>query len=480
MVVDSAALRDVLERVLRQQAALFRLASLAEQPFAPRLQEIVRLDARTLGIGRVSFWSLHRGPESIHCESLYLLHEDRQEEGVVLLARDYPRYFAALRTGQPIAAVDAHADPRTSEFSREYLAPNGIGAMLDVPVYVGGELYGVVCHEHIGPARQWAGDEQLFALSIGQSVSLAIETERRDRTETALRESERRFRAIVEASPVPMAVTSVPDGQVLYGNRALSAQTSVPLDQIAGMRALDFYANPGDRDEILTQLAQYGRVIGREVELKRADGTTFWAMLSSERAELDDRPVLVTGIWDVTPKREMEEKLRRAALHDDLTRLPNRVLFFDLLRAELTRARRHDYRFAVLYLDLDDFKGVNDRFGHDAGDAFLQSVAGRIRDAVRGGDVPARVGGDEFAVLLPDVSGLDEARTIASRVADQIGQPHAVAEQSIGGSASVGILLVDGSYDDPSAVLRDADTAMYLAKQAGKARAHVFARHAAP
>jgi diguanylate cyclase (GGDEF)-like protein/PAS domain S-box-containing protein len=469
---------QALERVLRQQAAVFQLTSLADEPFAARLREILRLDATTMDVARVSFWRLRRDPEAIHCESLYLCAEDRHEDGVVLLARDFPRYFEALRTGQPIEARDALVDPRTSEFAASYLGPLGIGAMLDIPVYVGGELHGVVCHEHVGPAREWTHDEQLFALSIGQSVSLAIEAERRDRTETALRESERRFRAIVEASPVPMAVTSIADGRVLYGNAALSAMTGVPQDQLVGRSAPDFYADPQDRQRILAELARAGRIVGREVRFKRVDGTEYWAILSAERAELDGGAVLITGLWDVTPKRELEERLRHMALHDDLTRLPNRALFFDLLRAELARAARHDYRFAVLYLDLDDFKDVNDRFGHDAGDAFLTSVAERIRAGVRGGDVPARVGGDEFVVLLPDVSGLDEARTVAGRVAEALAVPHAVNGTFLPGSASVGIVLVDQSYDDPSAVLRDADAAMYAAKQAGKSRTQVFDRAA--
>lgn len=134
----------------------------------------------------------------------------------------------------------------------------------------------------------------------------------------------------------------------------------------------------------------------------------------------------------------------------------------------------------MLYLDLDDFKGVNDRFGHDAGDAFLRSVAERIRTCVRAGDVPARVGGDEFVVLLPDVSGLDEARTVAGRVAEALAVPHAINGTHLPGSASVGIVLVDETYDDPSAVLRDADAAMYAAKQAGKSRLQIFERRAAP
>jgi diguanylate cyclase (GGDEF)-like protein/PAS domain S-box-containing protein len=470
-------LADVVQRVLRQEAALFRIASLAYQPFDTRLRAILRLDAMTLEVERVSFWALQRNPEAIRCDALYLLPEDRYEAGTVLTAQEYPRYFDALRTGQPIAADDAHEDTRTSEFSAVYLTANRIGAMLDVPVFLGGELHGVVCHEHVGPVRVWTRDEQLFAMSVGQSISLSIEAARRDRTERALRDSERRFRAILEASPVPMAVSALPEGQLLYGNAALSSLSGVPVDQMVGRQAPEFHADPVDREQLLDELNRTGRVVGREVCLKRPDGTSYWAMLSSVRGELDDRPVLFTSIWDVTSKRESEEKLRRAALYDELTGLPNRVLLFDMLRAELARADRHEHQLAVLYLDLDDFKRVNDRYGHEAGDALLKSVADRIRRGVRAGDVPARVGGDEFVALLPRVPGVQGAQAVAARIVEAIGEPHTIAGTEHSCGVSVGILMVEKIHQDASAVLRDADAAMYAAKQAGKSQVRVFRRH---
>jgi diguanylate cyclase (GGDEF)-like protein/PAS domain S-box-containing protein len=473
---SSSAAAEVVQRVLRQEASLFRIASLAYHPFERRLREIVRLDATTLDVARVSFWALRTDPEAISCEALYLLGSDRYESGAVLTATDYPRYFAALRTGQPVAANDARRDQRTSEFADNYLAPHGIGAMLDVPVFLGGALHGVVCHEHVGPPRAWTRDEQLFAMSVGQSIALSIEADRRDNTERALRDSERRFRAILEASPVPMLVSALPGGEILYGNAALAELSGVPIDRLVGRRTGDFYVNAADRDALLAHVSKEGRVVGRETLLRHATGTEYWAMLSSVRAELDGRPVLVTSIWDVTSKREAEERLRRTALYDDLTGLPNRVLLFDLLRTELARADRHEQPFAVLYMDLDDFKQVNDRFGHDAGDTLLRGVAERIRRGLRAGDVPARVGGDEFVALLPHVPGLQGAQTVADRVAEALAEPHEIAGTTVRCAASIGILVVDSSYQDPSAVLRDADAAMYMAKQAGKSRTRVFGR----
>jgi diguanylate cyclase (GGDEF)-like protein/PAS domain S-box-containing protein len=469
-------LADVVQRVLRQEAALFRIASLTYQPFDTRLRALVRVDAMTLEVARVSFWALQKNPEAIRCETMYLLADDRYQAGVVLTAEEYPRYFDALRTGQPIAADDACQDSRTSEFAAAYLPANRIGAMLDVPVFLGGELHGVVCHEHVGPPRAWTRDEQLFAMSVGQSIALSIEAARRDRTERALRDSERRFRAILEASPIPMAVSTLPDGQLLYGNGALSVLSGVPADEMVGRKTIDFYANSADREALIEELSRTGRLIDKEVSLKRADGSLYWAMVSSVRGELDDKPVLITSIWDVTSKRETEEKLRHAALYDDLTGLPNRVLLFDLLRAELAQVDRHEQQLAVLYLDLDDFKRVNDRLGHEAGDALLKSVAERIRSGVRAGDVPARVGGDEFVALLPNIAGVEGARAVAARIAEAIAEPHTVAGTQLSCEVSVGILMVDKNHQDPSAVVRDADAAMYAAKQAGKSRTHLFQR----
>ena len=465
---------DVVERVLRQEAALFRIASLAHQTPETRLREIIRVDATTLAVARVSFWTMSDEPDGIRCDSLYLLDENRYESGAILTARDFPRYFAALRTGQAIPAHNAHEDSRTSEFSAAYLASNGIGAMLDVPVFLGGELHGVVCHEHVGGARSWTRDEQLFAMSVGQAIALSIEAERRDQTEQRLRDSEQRFRAILAASPVPMVVSSLEDGRLVYGNAAMANLYGVSADRIPGSRGLSFYADPAERHAVVAELEKEGRIDGRELRLKRADGSHYWAMVSIGRAELDGKPVLITSVWDVTPKREAEEKLRRMALYDDLTGLANRVLLFDLLRTELARVDRHDHQLAVLYLDLDHFKAVNDRLGHVAGDAVLKTAADRIRRGLRAGDVPARVGGDEFVALLPRVTGVDAARSVAARVADALAEPHTVTGDTLVCPASVGLLMVGRNYTDPSVVLRDADAAMYTAKHAGKSRIHVF------
>ena len=177
-----------------------------------------------------------------------------------------------------------------------------------------------------------------------------------------------------------------------------------------------------------------------------------------------DPGTLARALRHAVERKRIEAALAHRALHDPLTRLPNRALLSDRLRLALSRLRRTQTCLAVLFLDLDDFKTINDALGHAAGDQFLIEVADRLRGVLRGGDTAARLGGDEFVVLCEDVAGVDEARGIASRVVEELP-----------GGVSVGIALaVDGS-EDPDTLIRAADAAMYVAKRSGGARFEIAA-----
>src|SRR5262245_34912460 len=164
--------------------------------------------------------------------------------------------------------------------------------------------------------------------------------------------------------------------------------------------------------------------------------------------------------------RQSEARFRHMALHDPLTGLPNRTLFFETLRREIALAQRNPaYRFGVLFIDLDGFKRVNDEHGHDAGDALLVACADRLRGCLRSTDAPSRIGGDEFVVLLANVRDAPELDEVAGRVAASLRSPVLVGGQELSAPASVGSALGDGTVADASAVLRRADEAMYRVKQ---------------
>ena len=178
-----------------------------------------------------------------------------------------------------------------------------------------------------------------------------------------------------------------------------------------------------------------------------------------------DPGTLARALRHAVERKRIEGALAHRALHDPLTRLPNRALLADRLRLALSRLRRTQTCLAVLFLDLDGFKAINDTLGHAAGDQFLCEVANRLRGVLRGGDTAARLGGDEFIVLCEDVAGIDEARAIAARVV-----------QEVPGAVSVGIALAVDGTEGPDAVVRAADAAMYVAKRAGGGRFELAAK----
>ncbi|MCA1616723.1 MAG: EAL domain-containing protein, partial [Acidobacteria bacterium] len=210
--------------------------------------------------------------------------------------------------------------------------------------------------------------------------------------------------------------------------------------------------------------------------LARLDGSEVDVEVAAVPFTYEGRAAVQVVARDVTRRKQVEEKLIHDAFHDGLTGLPNRALFMDHLKLAVGRAARpkKNYLFAVLFLDLDRFKNVNDSLGHTVGDQLLVATAHRIRGCLRQLDTVARFGGDEFAVLLDGVEDSNDAVRVAERLQRELNTPVSVGGHEVFTSASIGIALSSTGYERPEDVLRDADTAMYRAKAAGKARHEIF------
>ncbi len=237
--------------------------------------------------------------------------------------------------------------------------------------------------------------------------------------------------------------------------------------------------HPDDRERILAEDARAGSTgepFDAEYRCVARDGRTVW--VHDKAVVTRDQEGLARfreGIMvDVTRRKVFEKQLEHLAFHDPLTDLPNRTLFMDRLRHALTRTDRRGKAVAVLFVDLDGFKRVNDSLGHYAGDRLLIAIANKLRACVRPEDTVARLSGDEFAMLLEDVTGAKDATLVAERLVDQLRTPFALEGREVYAGASVGISLGTSAEDRPGDLLRNADLALYEAKRRGKGRYEMF------
>ncbi len=286
--------------------------------------------------------------------------------------------------------------------------------------------------------------------------------------------SEARFRSLVQNSSDLIAVLDE-EGAFTYLAPSVQSVLGFEAEELLGVRFVELL-HAEERAAIEAALAAAMRSTGNctlELRLRRRDGSwcRLEAVVSNLLADPSLRGLVITG-HDVTQRRELEEQLSHQAFHDPLTSLANRALFLDRVSNALERSRRTFLRVAVLFIDVDDFKTVNDSLGHAAGDELLMGVAGRLREAVRDADAVARLGGDEFAVLLEGVEAA-EAETVASRLLESLDQPLVVEGTEIFPRASIGIAL-GGAGASASSLLREADAAMYDAKSAGKGLYSMF------
>jgi diguanylate cyclase (GGDEF)-like protein/PAS domain S-box-containing protein len=267
-------------------------------------------------------------------------------------------------------------------------------------------------------------------------------------------------------------------GAIVEVNPAFTHITGYPRQELLGQVAREFVA----RHDMADLLVQVGRALkdhghyqgehwSRRQDHRRIAVLLTVSLVRNAQGEVQNYVALVS---DVTPLRVRQEQMEHLAHHDALTDLPNRVLLADRIHQSLVLAQRQGFNVAVLYIDLDGFKQVNDQYGHAVGDALLVALSRGMKEALRAIDTLARIGGDEFAAVLSDVKGMEECQHLLQRLLDACSAPVALGGRQVQVSASIGVALYP--QDDVSAeeLLRHADRAMYRAKQAGKNQFRVF------
>jgi diguanylate cyclase (GGDEF)-like protein/PAS domain S-box-containing protein len=294
---------------------------------------------------------------------------------------------------------------------------------------------------------------------------IAVDVTERRRAEQRLRESEERYRLLFERN-LAGVFRSTMDGVVLDCNEALARTFGYDTPaEFLSQPATSVYEQAEDRQRLMLRLKEQHVLSNIEVRMRKRDGTPIWVL---ENMTLLDGDLIEGTIIDITDRKTAQEQMEYQAYHDLLTDLPNRLLFRDRIGVALAHAKRHRTAAAVMFLDLDQFKIVNDSLGHTVGDSLLRAVGARLVTSVRAHDTVARMGGDEFTILLSDVGGSADAATVAQKLLDSVSHPIIVEGHELFVTTSIGIALFPDDGTDAETLLKNADRAMYHAKEMGR------------
>jgi len=326
------ALRLSAEQLLNHNLVLTELAKnpvIYQGDLWGAFREITAAAAINLGVERASIWLYDDSFSKIRCVDLFALSRNQHSGGWELRAADYPAYFQALQQNQPIAADDAHTDPRTAEFSQDYLTPLGITSMLDIPVRLGGITAGVLCLEHTetltpalspgerGNLRHWTAEDQNFTRSLANLISLTLEARERQKAQAAHLASEQKLASAFLLSPDPFAINSLPDCRYIEVNDSFCRLFGYPRSAIIGRtpEQLNILANLAELP-VMGETVQETRAIRNyETDFRTRDGELKTMLLSAQVSEIDGQPCLISTMKDISDRiqarAELEEKERR-------------------------------------------------------------------------------------------------------------------------------------------------------------------------
>jgi diguanylate cyclase (GGDEF)-like protein/PAS domain S-box-containing protein len=466
---ERSALR---ERALRESAATLVTATSREEI----LQAAVDA-ARTLAGDAIAIRMCEEPDDAP--DDLLVVAAAGGDEGV--LGTRFP--FAGLQAWkrEKLLHNDAYVVPVRESTIREtlHIPPSEKGSVFVAPLFIRDELHGLMV---VATSLQMPATVADSLRALSSQVALALESAALTE-DLLIKQSEARFASLVKNSSDVVTVIE-PDTTVRYASPSAHRVLGYSPEDLEGTRIADLL-HPDDRTRVLAFLSSTADVEGHpgllEFRMRHADGT-FLHTETLRTALLHDPNVhgIVLNTRDISERKAFEEQLSHQAFHDSITGLANRALFRDRVVHALERQQRDEKPVAVLFMDLDDFKTVNDSMGHAAGDQLLHEVGERIRGELRAADTAARLGGDEFAILIEDGGEGIEAVEVADRLMQALEAPFVIDDKEFYVRASLGIAVADGEADHTRGedgaeeLLRNADVAMYMAKENGKGRYQVF------
>jgi diguanylate cyclase (GGDEF)-like protein/PAS domain S-box-containing protein len=397
---------------------------------------------------------------------LISLHEDRSEDRVSPAVRAWVT-GAAAGDGPAVRWIDV---PR--ELLDELgLAPESTYALTALAGRAAGSAFLLVGIPG-GHGSEMSGALETLSAQMSLAIEGALLAEDLHR-----RRSEARFRALLEHSSDLIAVLDR-SGMIVYQSPAIEEVLAYKVEDVVSTH-FDLLVRPSDRARLMQVVESADAGVGTSgmFECSLRSRTGEWLQFEIHHRNLlaeESVQGIVLNCRDISERKLYEDQLAHQAFHDPVTGLANRALFADRVGHALARASREESTVGVIFIDLDDFKTINDSLGHASGDAVLQEVAHRLRAAVRPTDTVARFGGDEFAVLVEEVQRSQEAVDVAERVLEGLGEPIDMGEKELVVNASIGLCLTSDGASDAADLLRNADVAMYMAKRESKGGYRVF------
>lgn len=294
-------------------------------------------------------------------------------------------------------------------------------------------------------------------------------------SEMKLRDSEKRYRAVFQTSLDAICISHFSDGRYIEVNKAFLDLVGFELREVIGRTSLElnFWTDPRDRQEMEDVLHQNSSVRDSKTRFRKKNGEIFWVLISASVIEIEGNSYILSVVQDISDAKAAENEIRNLAFYDPLTHLPNRRLLLDRLQQNPTTRARNRHKRALLFVELDNFKTLNDAFGRQMGDLLLQEVALRLIVCVRGTDTVARLGRDEFVVMIENLSRTSEnaaaqVKAVGEKIRAAVGQPFLLAGHEFHMTASIGIAVFGAYPEGTNEVLQQAEIAMFQAKAAGR------------